>query len=79
VANVSNGGSDFDQEQETSGSDFGTKFTVDLGEVELAAQEREDIQSEIVRVIMERMGNSLPNPPETVELYRRRPYRRIIR
>jgi translation initiation factor 1 (eIF-1/SUI1) len=68
VATVSNGDSDSDKEQETLGSDFGTKFTVDLGEIELAGEQSADIQSEIVRVIMQR---SL-KPPEIVEVYRRR-------
>jgi hypothetical protein len=65
---VSNGDSDSGLEQETSLSDFGTKLTVDLGEIELTEEQRENISSEIIRVIIERIG--MPHHPE-VEYYRR--------
>jgi hypothetical protein len=54
VANVSNGDSDSNQEQQTVGWDSGTKFTVDLREIELTAEERADISSAIIDVILER-------------------------
>jgi hypothetical protein len=85
---MSNGESDSDQEQETSGSHFGTKFTVELGEIELTDEQRENISSEIVRIIMERIGMPVPPSgddqinlpeilPEIIELYSyRRGYRR---
>ena len=65
---MSNGDSDFDQEQETPVSE-GTKFTVDLRGIELTREQSQAMQSEIVSVIMERIGNT--NPPETVWFYRR--------
>ena len=54
VANVSNGDSDSNQEQQTVGWDSGTKLTVDLREIELTAEERADISSAIIDVILER-------------------------
>ena len=73
---MSNGDRDSDQELETSGSDFGTKFTVDLGEVELTGEQRENISSEIIRVIIERIR--MPNLPELVEFYRRKYPRAVV-
>jgi hypothetical protein len=55
VANVSNRDSDSDQEQQTAGW-VGTKFTVDLREIELTAEERAAISSDIIGVILERTG-----------------------
>jgi hypothetical protein len=66
VANVSNGDSDSDQEQETLGSD-GTKLTLDLGETELTGEQRDAISSEIVRVMIQHIGKD----PGIIEYHRR--------
>jgi len=63
---VSNGDSD-PQEQEPLGSqEFGTNFTVLLRQIELTAAEREAISSDIINVIIARIGS--PTPPQILEL-----------
>jgi hypothetical protein len=66
---VSNGGSDSHQEQETSGSDFGTTFTVNVAEIELTDEQLDNISSEIIRAIIERI--EMRKLPEIVAFYRR--------
>jgi hypothetical protein len=61
VVNVSNGGSDFE----------GTRFTVDLGDIELSEDQSSDIRSEIVRVIIEHMPDDSSVTPDPREYYRR--------
>jgi hypothetical protein len=72
VAKVSNADSD-PQEQETLGleplgpPESGTNFTVLLRQKELTAAEREAISSDIIDVIIARIGE--PTPPEILELF----------
>jgi hypothetical protein len=66
VAKVSNGDSD-PQEQEPLGPpEFGTNFIVLLRQIQLTTAEREAISSDIIDVIIARIGE--PTPPEILEV-----------
>jgi hypothetical protein len=72
----------------TTAPEFGTNFTVLLRQIELTAAEREAISSDIIDVIIARIGT--PTPPAVLELIEELwrgystgstplPYRRFIR
>ena len=70
---MSNGDSGSDQKQEKEiivtdlgVTDLGTKFTVDLREIELTGEQREAIPSEIINAILARVVGS-SSPPDSMD------------